>query len=156
MSINATLLGQMITFILFVWFTKRFVWPPLIKALNDRQAKIADGLAAAERGHLELAKAQELVAQRIKESKEESANIIVEAKKQADSIVDLARIQAHEEGARIIQQGHAEVERLMEQAKESLRTQVATIAMFGAQKVLERSIDEKVHYDFLEKLAEEI
>lgn len=156
MNINATLLGQMITFLLFVWFTKQFVWPPMIKALKERQAKIADGLAAAERGHLELARAQEQATHQLKESKVEAANMLVEAKKQADLIVDASRQQAHDEGARIIQQAHLEVERMVDQAKENLRKQVATLAMFGAEKVLERSIDPSMHNDMLEKLAQEI
>lgn len=156
MNINLTLIGQMITFILFVWFTKQFVWPPLILALKERQRKIADGLAAAERGHIELAQAKEQAIQQLKESKNEGANIIVEARKQADSIVDSARQQAREEGARIIEQAHSEVEHLVEQAKEGLRKQVATLAMFGAEKILEHSIDAKTHHDMLEKLAQEI
>lgn len=156
MNINVTLIGQMITFLLFVWFTKRYVWPPVIKALKERQAKIADGLAAAERGHLELSRAQEQIALQLKESKEAAAGIIVEAKKQADSIVDASRQQAHEEGVRIIQQARTEVEHMVQQAKEGLRQQVASIAMMGAEKVLERSIDPKAHQDMLKKLAQEI
>lgn len=156
MDINLTLLGQMITFIMFVWITKRFIWPPVIKALKDRQAKIADGLAAAEKGHLELSRAKELVAAEIKSSKEEGASIILEAKKQADAIVDHARQQAHDEGQRIIQQAHAEVEQMVLQAKESLRGQVASIAMVGAEKILGRSIDAGIHQSMLDKLAQEI
>ncbi|MBN9289360.1 MAG: F0F1 ATP synthase subunit B [Gammaproteobacteria bacterium 39-13] len=156
MNINVTLIGQMITFLLFVWFTKQFVWPPVIKALKERQAKIADGLAAAERGHLELSRAQEQVTAMLKEGKEAAAGIIVEAKKQADSIVDASRQQAHEEGVRIIQQAHLEVGQMVLQAKESLRKQVASIALVGAEKVLERTIDPKAHQDMLEKLAQEI
>lgn len=156
MNINLTLFGQMITFVLFVWITKRFIWPPVIKALKDRQAKIADGLAAAEKGHLELLRAKEQVALELKGSKEEGASIVLEAKKQADSIVDHARQQAHDEGLRIITQAHAEVEQMVLQAKETLRGQVASIAMYGAEKVLERSIDPGIHQNMLDKLAEEI
>ena len=156
MSINLTLLGQMITFLLFVWFTKAFVWPPIIKALKERQAKIADGLAAAERGHQELAQAKEDIARAFKESKEEGANILVGAKKQSDQIIELARQQAHEEAQRIIQQGYAEVEHMVAQAKETLRKQVAGIALIGAERVLGRSIDQHAHNDMLEKLAQEI
>lgn len=156
MSINLTLLGQMITFILFVWFTKSFVWPPLIKALKERQAKIADGLAAAERGHLELLQAQEKIALELKQTKEEAANIIVSAKKQADLIVDSARHQAHDEGQRIIQQAQAELERLVAHAKDNLRRQVATLAILGAEKILERSVDLNTHHQMLDKLVEEI
>jgi F-type H+-transporting ATPase subunit b len=155
-DINLTLFGQMITFVLFVWITKRFIWPPVIKALKDRQAKIADGLAAAEKGHLELQRAKEQIAVELKASKEEGAGIILEAKKQADTIVDHARQQAHDEGLRIITQAHAEVDQMVLQAKEALRGQVASLAMFGAEKILERSVDSGVHQNMLDKLAEEI
>lgn len=156
MDINVTLFGQMITFLLFVWFTKRFVWPPVIKALKDRQSKIADGLAAAERGHVELAQALEEAKQMIKKTKDEAANIILEAKKQSDVVLDQARMLAREEGQRIIQQAHAEVQHMVMQAKETLRKEVATIALAGAEKILESSIDSNAHRGMLEKLAEEI
>lgn len=156
MNINLTLLGQMITFALFVVFTKQFVWPPIIKALKERQAKIADGLAAAERGHLELARALEESALAIKQSKDDAGNIILDAKKQSDVILDHARVQAREEGQRIIAQAHAEVQHMIAQAKEELRKQVASIALAGAEKILQSSIDSKSHQGMLEKLAEEI
>lgn len=156
MKINATLIGQMITFALFVWFTYRFVWPPIIKALKDRQSKIADGLAAAERGHVELEQSQAKAAQLLKEGKDQGAQIVLEAQKQADRIVDAARQQAHDEGLRIIQQAQAEVEHMIEQAREGLRKEIATIAMLGAQKVLEHSVDEQAHTAMLEKLAQEL
>lgn len=156
MNINATLFGQMITFVLFVAFTTRFVWPPIVKALKERQAKIADGLAAAERGHLELSQAQEQIAIELKKSKENAADIILEAKKHADVIVDKARQQAREEGQRIIAQAHSELDHMVSDAKETLRKQVAAIAMMGVEKVLQHSIDPKAHHDMLEKLAQEI
>ncbi|MBS0286469.1 MAG: F0F1 ATP synthase subunit B [Proteobacteria bacterium] len=156
MNINLTLLGQMITFVLFVWITKRYVWPPIFHALKERQAKIADGLAAAEKGHQELARAKEQVEINLKQSKEEGANIVLEAKKQADGIVDKARQQAHEEAQRIIAQSHAEVNQMVAQAKESLRKQVAGIALVGAEKVLGQSVDPHAHQQMLEKLAQEI
>jgi len=155
-NINLSLFGQMITFVIFVWITKRFIWPPLIKALKDRQAKIADGLAAAEMGHLELSRAKEQIAIELKGSREQGASLVLEAKKQADVIVDHARQQAHDEGQRIIQQAHAEVEQMVLQAKESLRSQVASIAMAGAEKILGRSIDAGIHQNMLDKLAQEI
>lgn len=156
MDITITLVGQMITFLLFVWFTRAFVWPPVIKALKDRQAKIADGLAAAERGQAELLRAQDQVALDIKEGKQKASNLIVEAQKQADILIDDARQKAHEEGQRIIQQAHAEIDQMVKDAKESLRKQVASLALIGAEKILERSIDEHSHHAMLEKFAEEI
>jgi F-type H+-transporting ATPase subunit b len=155
-NINATLFGQMITFILFVWFTKRYVWPPVFKALKERQSKIADGLAAAERGHVELADALKEASLNIKKSKEEAGGIILDSKKQADVILDQARQNAREEGQRIIQQAHAEVQHMIAQAKEELRKQVAAIALAGAEKILQGSIDTSTHRGMLEKLAEEI
>lgn len=156
MNINLTLFGQMITFLLFVWFTKQFVWPPVIKALKDRQAKIAEGLAAAEKGHLELSLAKEQAQRLMQQGKTEAANIVSQAHKQSDAIVDAARRQAHEEGQRIITQAHSEVEHMIEQAKEGLRKQVSSIAIIGAEKVLGRSIDPATHQNMLDKLAQEI
>lgn len=155
-SINVTLIGQMITFFLFLAFTKRFVWPPISQALKDRQAKVADGLAAAERGHLELSRAQESAAAEIKRAKEASGNLVVDAKKQGDQIIDQARTRAQEEGQRIIQQAQAEIEQQVLQAKEQLRKQIATIALFGAERILEKSVDASSHQGMLDKLAEEI
>jgi len=155
-SINLTLIGQMITFLLFVWFTKAFVWPPLIKALNDRQEKIAEGLAAAERGRQDLVTATEQVAALLKKAREESADIVVAAKKQADSIIEAARLQAKEEELRIIAQGHTEVEHVTLQAKEALRGQLGALVVRGAEHILKASVDPSVHSAMLEKLAEEI
>lgn len=156
MNINATLLGQMITFVLFVWFTKRFVWPPINKALVDRQDKIADGLAAAEKGHAELKRAQEVSVREIKESQEKASKIIIEAQKQADLIIDGARQKAHEEGQRIIEQASHEVNQMVSDAKEALRKHVTAIALLGAEKLLEKNIDEASHLQMLDKLAQEI
>lgn len=156
MDINVTLIGQMITFILFVWFTKQFVWPPVIRALKDRQAKIADGLAAAERGHVELAHAKEAATQAVNDSKNEAGRLVLEAKKQSDHILDQARQQAREEGQRIIQQAHAEIEHMIAEAKETLRKQIAGIVLVGAEKILESQINPALHQGLLDKLAQEI
>lgn len=156
MNINLTLVGQMITFILFVWFTKRFVWPPIIKALNERQEKIADGLAAAERGHVELERAQEAYTQTIKDSQEKASKIILESQKQADHMIDMARQKAHEEGQRIIDQAHHEIEHMVQEAKELLRTKFSEMVVVGAEKVLEKSIDPASHRHMLDKLVQEI
>ncbi len=156
MNINLSLFGQMITFVIFVSITKQYIWPPVIKALKERQAKIADGLAAAEMGHLELQRAKEQIAVELKGCREQGASIVLEAKKQADAIVDHARQQAHEEGQRIIQQADAEVEQMILQAKDGLRSQVASIAITGAEKILGRSIDVGTHQNMLDKLAQEI
>ena len=156
MNINLTLFGQMITFILFVWFTKAFVWPPIVSALKEREDKIADGLAAAERGHLELAQAQERSEVSLKEGQEAASKIILEAQKQSDSIIDAARQKAHEEGQRIIDQAQNEIENMVQEAKETLRQRFAEMALFGAEKVLEKSIDPASHQQMLDKLVQEI
>lgn len=156
MNINLTLFGQMITFILFVWFTKCYVWPPIIKALKERQAKIADGLAAAEKGQQSLLAAQEQVALHLKESQKEAADILLEAKKQSDRVVEEARLQAREEGHRIIQQARAEVAHMVSEAKEGLRKQTALLAFMGAEKILERSVDPQQHNAMLEQLVKEL
>jgi F-type H+-transporting ATPase subunit b len=155
-SINLTLLGQMITFLLFVWFTQRFVWPPLMKALKDRQDKIAAGLAAAEKGHAALMEAEQKIASQLKDSKTTANEIISGAKKQADAIVDGARTNAHEEASRIIQQANAEVAHMVEEAKESLRKQVATLALRGAEKILSQAVDPATHQAMLDQLAKEM
>lgn len=146
----------MISFALFVWFTKCFVWPPINKALTDRQAKIADGLAAAEKGHLELQLAQENAVKKIKDGQEKASKIILNAQKHADQIIEEARVKAHDEGARIIEQAHQEIEQMVLDAKESLKKQVTAIALLGAERLLEKSVDEKTHIKMLDKLAEEI
>lgn len=156
MNINLTLLGQMITFILFIWFTKALVWPPIMKALKDREGKIADGLAAAEKGHLVLAEAQEQSEKSIKEGQEAASQIILEAQKQADHIVEAARQKAHEEGQRIIGQAHNEIENMVQEAREGLRQRFAEMTLLGAEKVLEKSIDPSVHQSMLNKLVQEI
>lgn len=156
MSINLTLLGQMITFLLFALFVRRFVWPPIIKALTDRQSKIADGLAAAERGHVELSMAQQRADQLMKSGNETVAGLIVEARKQADLLIDAARQQAHDESTRIIKQAQGEIEHMISEAREVLRKQVASMVIVGAEKILAQHIDPSAHLALLDKLAQEI
>jgi F-type H+-transporting ATPase subunit b len=119
----------MITFALFVWFTMRFVWPPVIKALHERQARIAEGLAAADRGHRDLELAQESVKKHLKDAKAQCHDLIEAAKKQAQHVLDLAKTHAKEQTDRQMLQAESEIEVLVQQAKESLRTEVADLAM---------------------------
>lgn len=156
MNINLTLFGQMITFILFVWFTKAFVWPPIIQALKEREDKIADGLAAAEKGHFELAEAKKRSEFSAKEGQEAASKIILEAQKQSDVIIDAARQKAHEEGQRIIEQAQNEIENLVQEAKETLKQRFSEMALFGAEKILEKSIDPASHQQMLDKLIQEV
>ena len=153
MNINLTLSGQMITFALFVIFCMKMIWPLIIAAMEERAVKIADGLEAADRAGRDLELAQERATGRLHEAKEEAATIIESANKRASQIVEEAKDQAREEGDRLKLAAQAEIDQEMNRAKESLRGQVAVLAIAGAEKVLEASIDESAHKDMLEKLA---
>ncbi len=156
MNINATLLGQTIMFAMFVWFCMKFVWPPIMAALEARKKQIADGLAAAERGKHDLDLAAKRSAEILREGKEKAAEIIALGDKRASEIVEEAKEQARLEGQRIITAAKAEIEQEVFRAKEHLRTQVSAVALAGASKILGREIDAKAHNDLLEKLVAEI
>jgi F-type H+-transporting ATPase subunit b len=155
-NINATMLGQMIAFAFFVWFCMKYVWPPLTAALAERQKRIADGLEAAEKAGKDLEQTQEKVAEQLKEAKTQAASIIDQANKRATQIVEEAKNQGREEGERMITGAKAEIEQEMNRAKEQLRTQVASIAIAGAEKILDATIDEAAHAKITEKLAESL
>jgi len=156
MNFNATLIGQSITFIVFVWFCMRFVWPPIMAALDGRRKKIADGLAAAERGKHEKELAKERARVILQEAKTQAGEIINRADKRASEIVDEAKDDARAEGDRIKTAAQAEIEQEVNRVRESLRGQVVSIALAGAGKVLEREVNETVHADLLNKLAAEL
>jgi len=156
MNINATLLGQTIMFAMFVWFCMKFVWPPIMAALEERKKQIADGLAAAERGKHDLELAAHRSADILREAKGKAAEIIAQSDKRATEIVEAAKEQARIEGERIANAAKAEIEQEVFRAKEQLRTQVSAIALAGAGKILGREIDAKAHNDLLEKLVAEI
>jgi F-type H+-transporting ATPase subunit b len=156
MNINATLIGQAISFIFFVWFCMKFVWPPIMSALEERKKKIADGLAAAERGVHEQELAEQRAAELIVEAKKEASGIIAQANKRASDIVEEAKGTARSEGERIVAAASAEIEQEVNRAKEHLRGQVVSIAVAGAGKVLSREIDEKAHDSLLKDLVSQI
>ena len=156
MNINATLFGELIAFIFFVWFCMKFVWPPIMGAIEERQKKIADGLAASERGEKDLELAQAKATEQLKEAKTQAAGIIELAKKRGSQIVDEETQRAHQERENIIAQGHAEIEAERNRAKEDLRKQVAVLAVAGAEKILERQIDAAAQSDIVEKLVAEL
>jgi len=156
MNINATLLGQTIMFAMFVWFCMKFVWPPIMAALEERKKQIADGLAAAERGKHDLELAAHRSADIIREAKNKAAEIIAQSDKRASEIVEAAKDQANLESERIVTVAKAEIEQEVFRAKEQLRTQVSAVALAGAGKILGREIDAKAHNDLLEKLVAEI
>ncbi len=156
MDINATLFGQMITFILFIWFTMKFVWPPLMRVMEERRKKIADGLAAAEQGQRDLELAQIKVKEQLTEVKTEAAHIIEQANKRAGHIIEEAKGQARVEGERLLQLTQGEIEQAYHSAKESLMQQVSTLAIAGAEKILQRKVDKKTNDRLVDQLVDEI
>jgi len=156
MNLNATIFGQSIAFAVFVWFCLKYVWPPITAALAERQRKIADGLEAADRAQRDLNLAQGKVADDLREAKVKSAEIIDLANKRANQIVDEAKEKAREEGQRIIAGAKAEIEMEVQRAREALRAQVASIAIAGAEKILESSVDQAANEELVKKLASEL
>lgn len=156
MNFNATLIGQTLTFILFVWFCMRFVWPPIMGALDTRRTRIADGLAAGERGKHEQELAQKRAAEVLLQAKQQAQEIITKAEKRAAEVVEEAKADAKTEGERILTAARAEIGQEVNRAKEGLRAQVVSIAIAGAGKVLEREIDANTHDDLLNQLAAQI
>ena len=153
MNMNLTLLGQMISFGIFVWFCVKYVWPPIIKALEERETRIADGLAAGERGKHDLELAEKRATDLLREGKDKAQELIVQAQKRHDEIVEAAKSVAREEADRIKQSAAAEIEQNRNRARDELRGQVARLALVGAEQILMREVDEKAHRDVLDKLA---
>jgi len=155
-NINLTLFGQMVTFAFFVWFCMKFVWPIILQAMEERQKKIADGLDAADRALRDLDVAQSKVSDQLQEAKQEAAGIIDQANKRAVQIIEEAKQQAVTEGERLKVAAQAEIEQEVNRAKEELRATVAGLALAGAEKVLEASIDEKSNRALVDKLAAQL
>jgi len=153
MNITATLIGQSISFFLFVVFTMKYVWPPIMNALNERKKKIADGLAEAEKGHHELELAEKRSAEILREGKEKSREFIDQAQKRHDEIVDEAKDAAREEGERILHAARVEIEQERQEAKETLRAEVSTLAIAGAEQILMREVDKNAHNEVLDKIS---
>ncbi|MFZ5503559.1 MAG: F0F1 ATP synthase subunit B [Pseudomonadota bacterium] len=156
MNINATLLAQTIMFALFVWFCMKFVWPPIVTALEERKKQIADGLADAERAKHDLELASKRSADILREAKEKAGDVIANAEKRGAEIVEDEKLRAKQEADRIIAGAKAEIDQEVFRAKEQLRTQVSAVALAGASKILGREIDAKAHNDLLDKLVAEI
>jgi F-type H+-transporting ATPase subunit b len=155
-NVTATLIGQIVTFAVLVWFIQRFLWGPLTALMEDRKKRIADGLAAAERGQHEQQLAEERAKEALHAAKEQAAGIIAQAQKRAAEIVDEAKDEARSEGERLLAAARAEIDHEYNQAKEQLRAQVVSLAVAGAEKVLEQEIDAQTHTAMLDKLAAEI
>ncbi len=156
MSINATLFVQAIVFAILVWFTMKFVWPPIATALDERAKKIADGLAAADRAKAELSSANKRVEDELVKSRTETAARLADAERRALAIVEEAKGRATEEGAKIVATAKAEAEQQTVKAREALREQVAALAVKGAEQILRREVNASVHADLLGRLKTEL
>lgn len=156
MDINLTFLGQMVSFAILVWFTTKFIWPQLNTAIEERQKKVAEGLAAAERARAELKDADAKAAVEIKQARQQAAEIVERAQQQANQIVDKARAEALVEAARVKAAATEEVASMQQRAREELRGWVGRLAVQGAEKIVQREIDASAHKAMLDQLAAEI
>ena len=156
MNINATLIGQSFAFAVFVWFCMKYVWPPIIAALDNRKKEISDGLAAAARGKQDLELAQHKATERLHEARVEAQEIIDLANKRADQIIDEAKEQARIEGERIKLAAQAEIDQQANRAREALRSQVAVLAVAGAERILGKNLDESANSRLVDDLVAEL
>ncbi|SPE32910.1 F0 sector of membrane-bound ATP synthase, subunit b [Burkholderiales bacterium] len=156
MNLNATLIVQAIVFIILGWVTMKFIWPPLIKALDERRQKIADGLAAAEQGSKSLGEATRKIAQLESDAKARAQLIIIDTEKRAQAIVDAAKAQAKAEGDRLIEAAKVEAEQQLVRVKLALRDQVADLVVAGAEQILKREVDARTHTDLLNQLKAQL
>ncbi|WP_428421440.1 F0F1 ATP synthase subunit B [Methylibium sp.] len=156
MSLNATLFAQLAVFFILAWFTMKFVWPPITKALDERASKIADGLAAADRAKTELASANKRVEEQLATVRDENARRLADAEKRALAIVEDAKKRATEEGGKIVAAAKSEAEQQLVQAREALREQVAALAVKGAEQILKREVNAGVHAELLSRLKTEL
>ena len=156
MNLNATLIGQLIAFALFVAFCMKFVWPPLIKVIEDRQAKIANALASAEEAKKEQANTKALVEEEIAKAKLQAQEIIDLANKRRNEVLEEVKTEAEALKAKIIEQGYAEIESERKRVQEELRVKVASLAVAGAEKIVGRNIDEAANNDIIDKLVAEL
>lgn len=156
MNINATLFIQAIVFAILVWFTMRFVWPPITKALDERAEKIRDGLAAADKAKAELATANKKVDEQLAQTRTETTKLLADAEKRAAAIVDEAKKRAEDEGAKIVAAAKSEADQQATRAREALREQVAALAVKGAEQILQREVNASVHAELLGRLKTEL
>ena len=156
MNINATLIGQMITFGLLVLFTMKYVWPPIMKAMQDRQKRIADGLAAAEQGAQAQEKAEAQAAEMLKEAKQQAQEILMQAEKQRSEMIEKAKDEAQAEGKRQLTAAQAEIEQEANRAREQLRQQVSQLTVKGAGQILGREIDAQAHAHLIDDLVAQL
>ncbi len=156
MSFNATIIGQVLGFLVLVWFTWKFVWPPLLGAIEERQKKIAAGLAAADRGQKDLEDAKVKAGESMREARERAVQLVDQAQKRGNELIDEAKQTAIAEGERLVSAARAEVSTEAARARDALRREVATLAVAGAGRLLGREVDAKAHADLLDQLAAEL
>jgi len=156
MNFNATLIGQSITFVFFVWFCMKFVWPPIMNALEAREKQIADGLAMADRGKHELELAAKKAGDSLRDAKAQAGEVIAQAEKRAAQIIEEAKLAAKDEGDRQLAAAQANIAQETNRAREALREQVAALAVAGAEKILRREVNAQTHADLLGQLKAEL
>ena len=156
MNLNATLIGQLIAFAIFVWFCMKFVWPPIINAIETRQSQIANALASAEEAKKEQADNKALAEQEVSNAKIKAQEILDAANRRRNEVLDEVKIEAEELKAKIIEQGYAEVEAERKRVQEELRVKVASLAIAGAEKIVGRTVDEAANNDIIDKLVAEL
>ena len=156
MNINATLILQSIAMMVFVWFCMKFIWPPLLKAMDERRARIADGLAASDRAEKALAEANQEVEQQINAARDKAGEIVEQANQRHSQILDQAKDDAVDERQKQVAAGEAEITQSANLAREELRAAVASLAVLGARQILEREVDEETHRELLDRLIAEI
>jgi F-type H+-transporting ATPase subunit b len=155
-NLNATLFAQMVVFLILAWFTMKFVWPPMVKALDERSKKIADGLAAAEKGKTELEAAHKRVDQELAQARNDGQQRIADAEKRALAVAEEIKANAQAEAGRIIAQAKADAEQQVVKAREALRAEVASLAIKGAEQILRREVDQAAHAELLNQLKAEL
>ena len=153
MNMNFTLIGQSIAFFVFAWFCYEYVWPHILKAIDQRGKTIADGLAAAEKGHHDLELAEKKASEILRDGKEQSQGFITQAQKRADELVEEAKGNARGEAEKIVAAGHAQIDQERQQVKQELRAEVARLAIAAAEQILMREVDEKAHKEVLDKIS---
>ena len=156
MNLNATLFAQLVVFIILALFTMKYVWPPIMKALDERATSIRDGLAAAERGRQSLDLAAKRSAETVREGKDKVSELIAQAEKRAQQIIEDAKVQAKVEADKVVAGAKAEIEQEAARVKESLRERVAELAVAGAEKILRREVDVRTHADMLSAIKQDL
>jgi F-type H+-transporting ATPase subunit b len=156
MDINATIIGQTITFAILIWFTMKFVWPPMVKSMHEREKKIAMGLENAERSKRELETAEHKALSIVRDARQQASQIIEQANMHSSKLVEEAKSHAKVEGQRIVGMAQGEIEKEVAQAKEALKNQLAKLAIAGAEKIIQRNLDPAAQHDLLNKLVTEI